>query len=345
MGRLCLTTEEASDIVMAAMKDEIPDGWVEVDPEPSVPQGWKKKMYRMNGRPNQKWVQYYDPQGKRYNTLQSVEAEVKKQHELQAGSRNMIDLNPKPGKSAKANISNCVICNIELNNSEELQEHIRQNHAAGGGAEVRKNNFPGDAKDIIVDVVPPEDPNLKCRECDIQYKLPLQFENHMKKRHGGFDNARPIVPTEKGKPNDEWENSDDDMEEDLVNYEEEIEDEFLENMATENMAKYQAISDKPPVMSAQTWYASVAQILQRFRLKDYQVPPNMSNLMEHKDEAKFVNYVTPLLKTVNENTKTPILHILAKAKWFETMRGQGVTPVNGSLTNLRKPRMIVVNTL
>ena len=48
--------------------------------------------------------------------------------------------------------------------------------------------------------------------------------------------------------------------------------------------------------------------------------------------------VTTLLKTVNENTKTPILQ--AKAKWFEAMRAQGVTPVNGSLTNLRKPRMI-----
>ena len=322
---------------MAAMKEEIPDGWVEVDPEPSVPQGWKKKMYRMNGRPNQKWVQYYDPQGKRYNTLQSVEAEVKRQQELQAGSREMIDPNPKPGKSAKANISNCVICNIELNNMEELQEHIRQNHAASGGALARKNNFLGDDEDTLVDDSSPEDPNLKCRECDIQYKLPLQFENHMKKRHGGFNNSRPIATTEKGNQNDECENSDDDMEEDLVNHKEEIEDECLESMA-----KYQAITDNPPVMSAQIWYASVAQILQRFKLKDYPVPPN---LIEHKDEVKFVKILTTLLKTVNENTKTPILHILAKAKWFETMRGQGITPVNESLTNLKKPRKIVVNTL
>ena len=71
---------------MAAMKDEIPDGCVEVDPEPSVPQRWKKKMYRMNGRLNQKWVQYYDPQSNRYNTLQSVEGKV---------------MNPKPGKIIK----------------------------------------------------------------------------------------------------------------------------------------------------------------------------------------------------------------------------------------------------
>ena len=78
---------------MAAMKDKIPDGWVEVDPEPSVPQSWKKKMYRMNGRLNQKWVQYYDPQGNRYNTLQSVEAEVRKQQQqLETGSGDRIDL-------------------------------------------------------------------------------------------------------------------------------------------------------------------------------------------------------------------------------------------------------------
>ena len=331
---------------MGAMKDEIPDGWVEVDLEPSVPQGWKKKMYRMNGRLNHKWVQYYDPLGNRYNTLQSVEAEVKKQQQLETGSGDRIDLNPKPGKSSKENISSCDICNIELNNKEELQGHIRQNHAAAG-AVARKNKFLSDDEDdTLVEDSSPDDPNLKCGEHDIQYKKPLQYENHMKKRHGGFNSVKPSATTEQiMKQHHKWDNSDDDMEEDLVNYEEEIEDEFLENIASENMSQYKPNTDKPPVIEAETWYASVAQILQRFRLKDYQVPPSMSNLMEHKDEAKFVKYVTPLLKTVNKNSKTPVLHILAKAKWFETMRGQGVTPVNGSLTNLRKPRRIIVNTL
>jgi len=351
MGRIFQTSEQTGYICMAAMKDEIPDGWVEVDPEPSVPQGWKKKMYRMNGRPNHKWVQYYDPLGNRYNTLQSVEAEVRKQQQLQTESGDRIDLNPKPGKSMKENISSCDICNIELNNKEELQEHIRRNHApAAAGAVVRKNKFLSDhddEEDTLVEDSSPEDPNLKCGEHDIQYKKPLQYENHMKKRHDGFNNVKPSSATQQiVKQNNEWENSDDDMEEDLVNYEEEIEDEFLENMASENMAKYQPNPDKPPLVAAKTWYASVDQILQRFKLKDYQVPPpSKSNLMEHKDEAKFVKYATPLLKAVNKNSKTAFLHILAKAKWVETMRGQGVTPMNGSLTNLRKPRRIVVNTL
>ena len=53
----------------AAKKEEVPDCWIEVPTEPSVPQGWKKKVYRMNGRLNPKWVQYYDPQGNRYNSL------------------------------------------------------------------------------------------------------------------------------------------------------------------------------------------------------------------------------------------------------------------------------------
>ena len=149
------------------MKDEIPDGWVEVESEPSVPQHWKKKMYRMNGRLNQKWVQYFDPQSDRYNTLQSVEAEVRKQQQhLETGSGDRIDLNPKPGKSCKENISSCDICNIELNNKEELQSHIRQNHAAAG-ALARKNKFLSDDEDdTLVD-----DPNLKCDVVSMAYNI------------------------------------------------------------------------------------------------------------------------------------------------------------------------------
>jgi len=323
-----MITEHTGDIVMAAMTDENPEGWVEVDTEPSVPQGWKKKMYRMNGRLNHKWVQYYDPQGIRYNTLQSVEeGKVRKQQQLQTGNGDIIDMNPKPRKIIK-------------------KEHIRQNHAAAE-AVARKNKFLiDDEQDSLVEDSSPEDPILKCVEHDIQYKKPFQFENHMKKRHGGVNSVKPSAIIEQiVKQNNEWDKSDDDMEEDLVNYEEEIDDEFLEDIISENIAKYQPNTTKTHVRTATTWYASVAQILQRFGLKDYQVPPSMSNLIEHKDEAKFVKYVTPLLRTVNKNSKTPMLHILAKAKWFETMRGQGVTPVNGSLTKLRKPRMILVNTL
>jgi len=315
---------------MAAMKDEIPDGWVEVDPEPSVPQGWKKKMYRMNGRPNHKWVQYYDPQGNRYNTLQSVEAELRKQQQLQTGREDRIDMNPKPGKRFKD-----------------------QNHAAVG-AVARKNKFPSaDKGDTLVldhgckklKDSSPDDPNLTCVEHDIQDKKPFQ-ENHMKKRHGGINSAKPSAIIEQiVKQNNEWNNSDDDMKEDLGNYEEEFEDELLEEIISENLAKYQPNTVKPPVIAAKTWYASVAQILPRFGLKDYPVPPSMSGLMEHKDEEMFVKYVTPLLKTVNENSKASFLHILAKAKWFEIMRIQGVTPVNGSSTNLRKQRRIEVITL
>jgi len=119
----------------------------------------------------------------------------------------------------------------------------------------------------------------------------------------------------------------------------------MKRMAQTGERKYQP-NTEPPLIAAKTWYASVDQILQRFKLTDYQLPPpSMSNWMEHKDEAKFVKYAMPFLKAVNKNSKTAFLHILAKAKWVETMRGQGVTPMNGSLTNLRKPRRIVVNTL
>jgi len=278
----------------AAKKEEIPDGWVEVEPEPSVPVGWKKKMYSMNGRLNQKWVQYYDRQGNRYNTLQSVEAEAKKQLQRQIGNGGesrkspleMSDMNLRPVKSTRETAPSCDICNIELNNLEELQKHITQNHSTG-------------------------------------------------------------VNTSKKKLGDDWEISDDDMEGDTINYEEEIEDEFLENMASENIAKFQSSNSesKPPVISTYSWYASVEQILRRFKLEDYQIPSKMCSLMEHKDEAKFVEFITPLLRSVNQSSKSSAIHILAKAKWFETMRGQGVTPVNGSLTTLRKPRMIMVNTL
>ena len=41
-----------------------------------------------------------------------------------------------------------------------------------------------------------EDPNLKCGEHDIQYKKPLQYENHLKKRHGGFISVNPSATTE-----------------------------------------------------------------------------------------------------------------------------------------------------
>jgi len=278
----------------AAKKVEIPDGWVEVEPEPSVPVGWKKKMYSMNGRLNQKWVQYYDIQGNRYNTLQSVEAEAKKQLQRQIGnggesrksSLEMSDMNPRPVKSTRESAPSCDICNIELNNEEELQKHLTQNHSTG--------------------------------------------VNTSKKRSG-----------------DDWEISDDDMEGDTINYEEEIEDEFLENTTSENIAKLQSTNSgsKPPVISTHSWYASVEQIRIRFKLQDCQIPSKMCSLLEHKDEAKFVEYVTPLLRSVNPSSKSSALHILAKAKWFETMKGQGVTPVNGSLTTLRKPRRILVKTL
>jgi len=338
-------------------KEEMPDGWIEVTPEPSVPEGWKKKMYRMNGRPNHKWVQYYDPQGNRYNTLQSVEVEARKMQQLNAGSGGGIrfdpegrrDLNPKPVKSAKEIISNCDICNIELNSVQELQEHIQQNHAARDSQE-----FSDEGEDSLVEDTSPEDPNLKCNECNIQYKKPYQIENHMKKRHGGVGSDGNTPAAVKGEYDSKdkaanWEQ----LDEDMVDYEdeEELEDEFLENMASQNMAKYKVesvqtnVDFKPVLVNTNSWYASVGQILQRFGLKDYQIPPKMCSLMEHRDEARFVNYVTPLLRSVNLSSKTSTLHILAKAKWFEVMRGQGVTPVNGSLTNLRKPKMIVVNTL
>jgi len=337
-------------------REEIPDGWVEVPTEPSVPEGWKKKVYRMNGRPNPKWVQYYDTEGNRYNTLQSVEA--RKQQLLQAAPGGAVanlahksasesrDLNPKPVKSTKSILSSCDICNIELNSVEELQTHIKQNHAV---EEDESGKYFSDDDTSLVEDTSPDDPNLKCIECNTQYKKPNQFENHMKKRHGGLTVNKPSIleKVEKKEPAMQQ------VDEDMIDYEEEeeLEDEFLDNIAPQSIGNYHpgqsntALDMKPPMQSSGSWYATVSQILQRFRLQDYHIPSNMSNLTEHKDEAKFVHYLTPLLRSVNLRSKTATLHILAKAKWVEVMRGQGVTPVNGSLTNLRKPRKIVVNTL
>ena len=277
---------------MAAIKrEEVPDGWVEVPTEPSVPEGWKKKVYRMNGRPNPKWVQYYDPEGNRYNTLQSVEA--RKQQLLQTGASltksvsDNKDLNPRPGKSAKPIVSSCDICNIELNSVEELQVHIKQNHADDDDESGKY--FSDD--DSLVEDTSPDDPNLKCVECDTQYKKPNQFENHMKKRHGGLIVNKTSLKTEKVKEREcsSWEQFDEDM----VDYEEEeeLEDEFLENMASQSMERYQdkipnkQIDSKPPIQSGSSWYASVHQILQRFRLHDYQIPSMMSTMTEYKHEA------------------------------------------------------------
>jgi len=105
--------------------------------------------------------------------------------------------------------------------------------------------------------------------------------------------------------------------------EEEIEDNFPENTASENIAKMQCSNSesKPPVISTYSWYASVEQIRRRFKLQDYQIPSKMCSLMAHKGEAKFVENVTPLLRSVNPSSKSSLLHILAKAKWFETMQG------------------------
>ena len=44
--------------------------------------------------------------------------------------------------------------------------------------------------------------------------------------------------------------------------------------------------------SGSSWYASVHQIVQRFRHQDYQILSKMSHMTEYKDEAKFVDYVT-----------------------------------------------------
>ena len=141
----------------------------------------------MNSRPNPKWVQYYDPEGNRYNTLQSVEARKLQLLQTGAGLTKSVsenkDLNPRPGKSVKPIVSSCDICNIELNSVEELQVHIKQNHAADDDDESGKY-FSDD--DSLVEDTSPDDPNLKCLECNTQYKKPNQFENHMKKRHGGL---------------------------------------------------------------------------------------------------------------------------------------------------------------
>ena len=170
----------------------------------------------------------------------------------------------------------------------------------------------------------------------------------MKMRHGGLvakaSNKEEIATSNKA--SESWEEFDEDM----VNYEEEeqLEDEFLEDIAFKTIqaeVPNKMLSNSNPSGKSGNWYASVAQILQRFRLQDYQIPSKISNKTEFKDEAKFVEYVTPLLRSVNVRAKTSTVYILAKAKWFELMQGQGVTPLNGSLTNLRKPRMIVVNTL
>ena len=63
------STDHKKENISAIKTEEVPDGGVEVPTEPSVPVGLKMKVYRMNGRPNPKWVQYYDPEGNRYNTL------------------------------------------------------------------------------------------------------------------------------------------------------------------------------------------------------------------------------------------------------------------------------------
>ena len=109
----------------------------------------------------------------------------------------------------------------------------------------------------------------------------------MKKRHGGLI----VNKTEKVKEREcsSWEQFDEDM----VDYEEEekLEDEFLENMASQTMERYQdkmpnkQIDSKPPIQSGSSWYASVHQILQRFRLHDYQIPSMMSTMTEYKHEA------------------------------------------------------------
>eukprot|EP00092_Neocalanus_flemingeri_P015472 GFUD01016749.1.p1 GENE.GFUD01016749.1~~GFUD01016749.1.p1 ORF type:complete len:349 (+),score=93.66 GFUD01016749.1:124-1170(+) len=345
-----------------AKREETPDGWVEVPTEPSVPEGWKKKVYRMNGRQNPKWVQYYDLEGNRYNSLQSVE--TYKQNFLSPGSeasnksnettsRNS-DFNPRLVKSVKKIhlVSSCDICNIELNSVEELQVHIKEKHSADDDDESGK--YFSDDDNGPVEDTSPDDPNLKCVECNTQYKKPNQFENHMKKRHGGIIKEE-IVATNKVKEKEPgaWEQFDEDM----VDYEEEeeLEDEFLENIASKTMEKYQGeIADEiqakpnianPPEKPDNKWYASVQQIVQRFRLQDYQVPSKISSMSKYRDEAMFVEYVTPLLRSVNMRAKTSTLFIMAKAKWFELMQGHGVTPVNGSLTNLRKPRKILLNTV
>jgi len=277
------------------MSEPVADGWVEVPPEDSVPKGWKKKVYRMNGRLNPRWVQYYDTEENRYNNLQSVE--VRKQQLLQMGALSnseapkrappgdsrIDDLNSQ--KTIKRSIFNCNICNIEYNNNEELQEHIR---------------------------------------C---------FHREEKK-------IAPVVKEESKQNTERWE----ELDESLAKYdagEETVEDEFLQNKTLKSMSE----PLKPVMTSPNSWYASVEQIRRRFGVQDYHVPEKIANLMKFKDEERFVEYVTPLLRTVNPKIRLSRLHILAKAKWFELMQGQGVTPLNGSLTTLRKPRMILVNSL
>jgi len=346
----------------AGKKEEVPDCWIEVPTEPSVPKGWKKKVYRMNGRLNPKWVQYYDPQGNRYNSLQSVETYSKNFLQNDAGvvkeSGKTIsvksDLNPKSVKSAKKIVSSCDICNIEMNSVEELQVHIKEKHSSDDDDDDESGKYFSDDDVSKVEDTSPDDPNLRCVECNTQYKKPNQYENHMKMRHGELvantSNKEEIATSNKA--SESWEEFDEDM----VDYEEEeeLEDEFLEDMASKTMEQFQEeppnkiypkLSNTNQTGKSGNWYASVAQILQRFRLQDYQIPSKISNKNEFKDEAKFVEYVTPLLRSVNVRAKTSTVYILAKAKWFELMQGQGVTPLNGSLTNLRKPRMIVVNTL
>ena len=181
----------------------------------------------------------------------------------------------------------------------------------------------------------------------------------MKKRHGGIkpntivkDNIETTNKLTEDK-SDAWDEFEDDMED---FEEEELEDEFLEDIAPKTVETHKLEPNKiltngndkiinPTGKTENSWYASVHQIIQRFRLQDYQTPPKIGSMEKYRDEARFVEYIAPLLRSVNLRSKTSTLFILAKAKWFELMQSKGVTPVNGSLTNLRKPRKIVVNTL
>ena len=181
--------------------------------------------------------------------------EARKQQLFQAGLAKSVsenkDLNPRPGKSAKPIVSSCDICNIELNSVEELQVHIKQNHADDDDESGKY--FSDD--DSLVEDTSPDDPNLKCVECDTQYKKPNQFENHMKKRHGG------LIVNKSSLSEKENESSLEQFDEDMVDYEEEeeLEDEFLENMASQSMERYQdklpnkQINAKPPIKSGSSW--------------------------------------------------------------------------------------------
>ena len=96
-------------------------------------------------------------------------------------------------------------------------------------------------------------------------------------------------------------------------------------------------------LEEKTSYASVDTVLKRFKLTDFFVEPGLAARMQLRNEQSFIQFLLPLLRTVNMTARNSQLVILARAKWFGLMKDR--LNINGSQTLLGKPKKIVVNIL